>query len=477
MSALSAEQRYAASVAAFFIACQVFGGASAAGVLANLLLQIAAIGMLVWGVDRVRQSRIEPMAAAGLGLLGLVMLLPLVQIIPLPASLWTAMPGRAPIVAAYIELRVALPALGISLSPSATLASWLALLPAAAMFVTVLTLGAEYRARIGMVVVGVALVSLVFGLMQVAGGTGSALYFYTITSGGSAVGFFSNRNHLATLFLIAIPFVTLALPLAGARALPRASMLGRRAVLVALLALLCVGILLTGSRAGIALILPTVVLTYATMLRTSRGVSPWALLIGAAGLGTLVLAGLLYGPFYQRILARSAAIEDDVRFFAAPVVAHTGWDNFPFGTGFGTFDPVFRMVGGAANLQPNFVNHAHNDYLELWLTGGLPALLILLLFGWWMLRMVSLNWRTRSGNPSAVSRVAAIAVIVVLIHSFVDYPLRTAAISALFAMACALQLAPCAPLGRSVPGGSPLPFRANSKPMPIRLRPSAARKK
>lgn len=441
----TAEQRFTGAVAAYLVACLLLGGASAAGAFPNVSLQVLGLFLLWWGGARLVRSSVEPRIYRALILLGLILCLPLIQMVPLPVDWWSALPGRKLVSNAYVQLDVSRPMLGLSLSPYRTFSSWLSLIPASAVYVAMLTVDGDYRNRVGFIVVGAALISLILGFAQFGSAPSQYFYFYDITNVGAAVGFFSNRNHLATLFLIAIPFLGLIFPSAGNTFVSRPAKIGRRVAAIALLAMLCAGILLTGSRAGLALILPTILLTYGSAVRTSKGISPWPVIAGTGAFCALVVAAFLYGPFYERILARSANIEDEARLTVAPIVARTGWENFPFGTGFGTFDPVFRQAAGSANLQPNFVNHAHNDYLELWLTGGLPALLLVLAFLWWFAVTVVPNWRAKGASGGAAARCAGIVITVVLLHSFVDYPLRTAAISSLFAMACAMQFDVCRP--------------------------------
>lgn len=83
-----------------------------------------------------------------------------------------------------------------------------------------------------------------------------------------------------------------------------------------------------------------------------------------------------------------------------------------------------------------FVVHAHNDYLEVALELGLAGIVLTLLFlAWWAAAV----WRTwRTAEPGPFARAAAIASAGVLIHSLVDFPLRTAAIAACFGMCIAL---------------------------------------
>lgn len=452
------DNRFAATIAAYLAACLLLGGASAAGVLANLLLQLVAIGIIWWAMLRLSGTSIQGLTRSAVWLLLAILILPLLQLIPLPTDIWTNLPGREVIVADYSRLGISLPALGISLSPERTIASWLALLPPTAVFLATLSLPEKSRVMMVYAVVAIAFASILIGFLQVTSQSGS-LYPYVVTNIGSAVGFFSNRNHLASFLLMSIPFLTLLLRSAGNIDLPRTSLLGRRILVAGCLVILSVGIFFTGSRVGLLLLVPTLGLTYLTMLRTSRGFTPQFLGLGIAGLLIIVVSVMAYSPFYERIVERSENFQNDVRYWTAPISLDTAWQNFPVGTGVGTFDPVFRRAAGDTNLGPNFINHAHNDYLELMMTGGLPAILLILAVMLWGAAVVRSNWQMKSGNPSALSRASSIIIVIGLLHSAVDYPLRTAAIAALFAAACAFQLAPLVPRGSLAPEPTPAPYR------------------
>src|SRR5690606_27820250 len=69
------------------------GGASQANDLYDLILRLAAIPLLAWSLFR-RASR-PATPRASLVLLLLLAALPTVQLIPLPPSLWAALPGRS----------------------------------------------------------------------------------------------------------------------------------------------------------------------------------------------------------------------------------------------------------------------------------------------------------------------------------------------------------------------------------------------
>lgn len=87
-----------------------------------------------------------------------------------------------------------------------------------------------------------------------------------------------------------------------------------------------------------------------------------------------------------------------------------------------------------------FVNHAHNDPLEWLLQTGLPGALLMLAFLLWWLRRCSAIWRADHRDLQALAGTIASAVI--LAHSPVDYPLRDAAIQAVFAFSLVLMADP-----------------------------------
>jgi O-antigen ligase len=108
----------------------------------------------------------------------------------------------------------------------------------------------------------------------------------------------------------------------------------------------------------------------------------------------------------------------------------------PLGSGLGSFLKVYRLYERPDAVTSEYVIHAHNDYAELTLELGVAGIILILLFlGWWGNRVWAV-WKEGEGGPFA--RAASIASGAVLVHSLVDFPLRTAAISACFAMCLAL---------------------------------------
>jgi O-antigen ligase len=115
-------------------------------------------------------------------------------------------------------------------------------------------------------------------------------------------------------------------------------------------------------------------------------------------------------------------------------------DNWLLGSGIGSFRRLYPQYEDQAAVTTTFVNHAHNDYLEILLETGIPGLLTLLLFLlWWAGRAVRVA-RMRAIFPCAWAAVIGSAAL--LLHSLVDYPLRTAALAAIMAALLALMAQP-----------------------------------
>jgi O-antigen ligase len=134
-----------------------------------------------------------------------------------------------------------------------------------------------------------------------------------------------------------------------------------------------------------------------------------------------------------------SAIASDARFSFWPLVVSAAGQFQPFGSGIGTFVPAYQMFEPRSALAPLFVIHAHNDYLELALEAGFPGIALCLVGIVWLgfagFRALSGFSRFGAERGYAVTILAAIAL-----HSLVDFPLRTIAVSCLFA-ACAAIVA------------------------------------
>jgi O-antigen ligase len=193
---------------------------------------------------------------------------------------------------------------------------------------------------------------------------------------------------------------------------------------------LLVGLIFTRSPAGITLSMLAVLLSAAAFPRriggSDRYVPTGSVVAFAVGIGITV--GLLV------VLDRFSASEP-IQQARWPIFSATldGIDAFlPVGSGPGTYVDVFPAFQ-PLELGRWLINHAHNDYLEWLLEGGLLAALLML----FLLVLYARQWR-RVWPGEQWSRFrfvqvgAGIGLLLLLLHSLVDYNLRMPANVAVF---------------------------------------------
>jgi O-antigen ligase len=418
--------------------CLILGGASGGGYWANMGLQLLAIPVIMWGLVARRSAPISSPSRQLLLLVALMVLVVLVQLIPLPPSLWTSLGGREEIARGFEMLGQPLPWLPLSLAPHKTVASALWMLPALAVLFAIVRLGAYKTSWLAATLILVTAVAVGLGALQLAGGENSSLYFYRFTNRGSAVGFFANANNMAELLVVAIPFVAM-LYLAGKRggSLQKSSAL--LLVLGGALGVLLVGIAVNGSLAGIGLAVPTLGASLLMILYRRKPVPIWAPVAAV-----LLLAGsvalMLSAPFQNNLTTEEARGAEESRYTSFARSIDAAGDYLPLGSGIGTFPEIYPRYENPETVTRWYMNHVHNDYIEVALETGFAGIALMVLFLLWWAQRVFLVWR--AAEPDHAARAATIASAVILAHSFVEFPLRTAAIGAVFAMCLALMAEP-----------------------------------
>jgi len=416
-------------VASYLLFCILLGG-SGQGIWRNLALQLLGIALIAWATIFPAKPEDGDDRPVFLYLLGaLAAAIVLLQLVPLPPALWSSLPGREAIAERLILLGGGLPSLPVSQAPYRSVMAMFAVIPGVALFVAVKMLRPSPAWLAAAIAMGLT-ASIVASALQVAGGAQSWAYLYPFTNSG-AVGLFANRNHMGTLLLVSIPFA--AALLVSARSDRGGSRQGRMAIGFAALALVVIGIVLNGSLAVLALTLP-VMIASAALLPAAVGWRRLALPVAALGIVSAIVFIAANPVGGASRLGNNASIQSRTEIWARTVEATR--DTMPVGTGLGTFPLVYRQYEDPALVTPEYVNHAHNDYLELALELGLGGIVLILLFlGWWTVAAAKV-WTSPLSTP--YGRAATIASAVILAHSAVDYPLRTGAIAAIFGVALAL---------------------------------------
>ena len=424
------------SAALFFFLLLLGGGGSESPLIAALAqaASLAAVGAALASLLFLRHVPRLPLVP-GL-LIVSALLLVLVQLVPLPFGLWSRLPGRELAAEATRLAGLGPVAMPLSLDPEATRRAALMLLPPIAVFILALFRTPKQRLGGLWLVIGVALFSALLAALQVVRPGASAVYFYPAPGYTAPSGIFANQNHQALFLLLAILALAAVIrsghgriPLDAKRSLHVGWLIG---------AFLVVMVIATGSRFGLLALFPTVLIATALAIRARRAAR--ALGIGASVALASAVTVLLVAPDLVRTVgARFSGTGSDLRSRALPDLFYAIDQYAPFGSGLGTFNPVFRGVESLDIVDTAYLNHAHNDYIELAIETGYagPALVALFLLLWvWRL------WgalRDRSGSTEALqARVAGAMIGLVLLHSAIDYPLRTISHFATFAFACAL---------------------------------------
>jgi O-antigen ligase len=418
----------------YLFACLILGG-SAQGIWQNMALQLAGIAIIGWAAASRAQ---EPLVAPARQVLLITVLgiaVVALMLIPLPLSLWSQIGPRSALAGQYSILGLRPRALPLSLSPYDSLNSLLGMIPPIAIFSAVVRLKAYRPLWLALALLAGTVAGILLGALQVASAQAvqSPWYLYAETNVGTAVGFFANVNHMATLLVISVPF------LAAIAAAARSASVQRYSAVIALCAggvlVIIVGLALNGSLAGYGLALPVLAASALIELPPNSRLRLWAvvvagvLLIGAVTAHeTTSIGGAKFG--------QESATSVESREAILSTSAEALKDFFPLGSGLGSFARVYHLYEKPSQVSDVYVIHAHDDYVELALETGAAGVVVLVLFLVWWVATVWRVWRTAEAGPFA--RAASIASAAILVHSLVDFPLRTAAISACLAMCLAL---------------------------------------
>lgn len=417
------------------------GGGSRSDVASLPALRGASVLFACWaitGLTREDWRRIRTPLAILLALTAWIA----IQLIPLAPSIWHTLPGRELIVTIDQLLGQADLWRPISLTPSATWNSLLAMtVPLAALLIAA-RLGTEDMARMMQALLVIAVASSLLGLLQIVSGNGSPAYLYRITNSGAMVGFFANRNHHAIFQACAVIF---------AATLLRDELMRRQQKLTiqlgyAAAAIMCTTMtMLIGSRAGLVAGGVAFAIGYAMILPAWRGrpsaarnrpaasgmaplTSQWVVYTPPA-LIAMLLTTVLFMAGRTTSLSRVAdnRVAEDLRALAWPSVRQMVETYWGTGAGFGSFPSVYNIFETDALLQPAYFNHAHNDWVEVLITGGLPFALIVAAVLLWLGRAaVSMGFQRLIKGHRGDYRLPVLTITGLLAAgSIVDYPLRT----------------------------------------------------
>jgi len=444
----------------------LLGGGSRADISSLIALRPMAVLALGYGLSGLKLSHIKAHRfVCGMALA--ILALPALYLAPLPPALWGSLPGRDLVTAIDQAAGLGHVWRPMSLAPDATLNALEALLLPLAALVLGIQLEVPERQRLVAVMLVLGGISAGLGLAQVHNGANHSLYFYKVTNDGKAVGLFANRNHQAFLLAALLPILAVWVNSNSENVSNSDRHRASFSMLIGLLAGLASLplILITGSRAGLLLAAAALVLlpmffrqwTVRSPVTDSRSARDFRVraksaLPYAIGLFSLSLVALTVwlgrAAAWQRLFA--SAPGEDMRFLIIPTMWTMIRTYFPFGAGMGSFEQVYKVHEPDSLLAPAYMNHAHNDWLELILTGGMPALALLLLaIIAFFLRARRLYALRHEANAEwRLAMLGLIELLLAALASFGDYPLRVPSLSCFFVVAV---LWACCPLPRNRP--------------------------
>lgn len=416
-------------LAFFLVLVFLTGGSSRADVSKLIALRPLAVLVAGFGLATIRPEHLaayRPIWA----MFGAATLLAVLHLVPLPPAIWQALPGRDIIVEINALAGMETAWRPLSMYPEGT---WNALYALSVPFAALLLaaqLGEEDRIRLLVVIVVLGLLSGFLGVVQSAG---TGIRFYPISS--ETAGLFANRNHQAAL--LACLFPMLAALAASADRFgrdPRATRLIAGAGIVALAPLIVV----TGSRMG--LIVGAIAFLSLVFMRFGGERRRHGFAFGSLiqlAVAAIIATGMVLGTVFlarDRAFDRVGGLESEPRLPVWQSMIDFLPTYMPWGSGIGSFAPVYQVHEDARLLTPQYFNQAHNDWLDLALTAGLPGILLAIaavaMFAW--AAKVAIGVRGVSGQ---LRRAGLIMILVLAFASVTDYPVRTPILSALLAIA------------------------------------------
>lgn len=395
-------------------------------------VQLLALPVLAWAVWRISRLPLCTMRNVALAVAGLVALVPLLQLLPIPESIWSLPDARRQLAADLAAVGVT-PEFRWSLAPHATERAFLFLLPSLAAFAGALAVGPDMHWRLLRMIMLLAMFSLLLAFVQLGVPAESPLHPFPEWA-HQFNGVFANQNHQGISMVVAI-----IIALAGMLAAIRHMGDGRRQAwspwVLGFLALFALCALpLTGSRGAVLIAgfaVGVVPLALGVFARHRLRASMLAR-VGLVACIALILLGAWGAAGWMRVDA-----VDELRGLLRATTLELGRQHAPLGTGLGAFVPAFEQGAPLALLLPSYVNHAHNDWLQWWMEAGWlgAALLALAIAVLGAAGMAAL----RHGGNDRVSTVAAmLGAVALLLHSWVDYPLRTVSLATVVAILVAI---------------------------------------
>lgn len=439
MMSISVRLAYYLSALLIIIAPLYYAGKTAEGLFVIECIGLGLLFFVLWGG---LCSKKIPMVLWVYLIVSLG--LSLVYLIPVSLDVWQDLPGRS----LYLESYRFLDQLGetkasfqLSLVPSETALAILVLLPVLGIFLSALSLPARQLKSLVYILFIIAALQAMLGLVQYASGNPEFL-FGMKSHGNSAQGMYANRDHYVALLEMVLPLLLgMLLYSIGRDHIDRADAGGSFPVNQVLLIgfatiIVLVGAIFSRSRAGIFLIMLLVFVSSIVFSRHIGGRQS----VGLTAIFLTISAGVATSVGLIPVLNRFIVLDpsEDARWPIFETTIDVIKSFFPLGSGPGTFSEVYRAFQPVDQLR--FVNHAHNDYLELLVEMGAAAVFIIV--GFWLVYIYGWVrlWGQHWDRMHFLQVGAGLAIFSILLHSLVDFNFHTPANCVVFSFLCGVFL-------------------------------------
>ena len=354
----------------------------------------------------------------------LALLTPLLYLIPIPENSWNTLPGHE----IYAQLAQWISAeqgsnpinRTLSLIPYRTEHAFFFMLPPLAIFLTVAALPTQQKLVIIYVVLGIATIEACLAMIQFS--TNNDFFYFGIPrlKPGIALGTYLNPDHFVLLMEIAVPLVLALIAHENQHGKKRNDD-GSRTLMLYIIygimtALFISAAFFSGSRAGIPLTLLSAYLAYSVLMR-KKGKHLILTVIVIIILFILLASFFNLTPVINRFLANNPFVDGRWAIFANSWTGITTF--FPLGSGPGTFPDIYRIFQPIDQL--GFINHAHNDYIELIFETGLLGIIFIATFIYIMLQQWKQVKRKRTNEVQYLKIGSGISIFIMLLHSTLEF--------------------------------------------------------
>jgi O-antigen ligase len=419
------------------LAVLAFGGAET---ISFSLVEILFFGAAAWLLATSGRSTLlfsKKIVLVPAVLAGIVLL----QLCPVPQTLLHLFAGRE---VPQTNIRAGY----LSFEPYATRTHFLILLACfiAFYFAQVVSQGRQRKQFFIGSLVALGTFEAFYGLVQYLTGWQQIFAYVKKFDLEEATGTYINRNHYAGFLEMILPF-SLAwvfyeyAKLRGDRGfrtkfknLMAKSEVQRLILSLSVSVVLCAALIFSRSRMGILAAASSILVIFALVV-ISRFHGRMGSLLAAAFIVLSICLAVWIGP--GPIVSRFQTVNEEYSLGgqsrlsmwrdALPLIKEHPW----LGTGLGTFPIAY--TGGQTAFLSQFVNHAHNDYLELAADLGIPAALTL--FGS-ILFILARAIRSFLTGERDFERIVALgcvgSIVAILLHSFTDFNLYIPANALLF---------------------------------------------